>query len=141
MALLRRSRAVRTALTLVCAAGIFAALAVLYGTDVCGDGGFIPCPFHLLTGLDCPGCGGTRALWSLLHLRVADALGYNAALTLLFPALALYAAGLGASYSLYGKDAVTPKLPAALLWAVLAGLFLFGALRNIPAYPFSLLAA
>lgn len=28
---------------------------------------FGPCPFHALTGLYCPGCGGTRAVWYLLH--------------------------------------------------------------------------
>ena len=26
-----------------------------------------PCLFHLATGYDCPGCGGTRAIASLLH--------------------------------------------------------------------------
>ena len=25
------------------------------------------CLFHELTGLYCPGCGGTRAVWALLH--------------------------------------------------------------------------
>lgn len=33
----------------------------------------MPCIFHVLTGLYCPGCGGTRALESLLsgHLLVS----------------------------------------------------------------------
>ena len=26
-----------------------------------------PCLFHLVTGYYCPGCGGTRAIASLLH--------------------------------------------------------------------------
>lgn len=28
---------------------------------------FGPCLFHAMTGLYCPGCGGTRAVWYLLH--------------------------------------------------------------------------
>ena len=36
------------------------------------------CPVLALTGLQCPGCGGLRALNDLAHLRVADALSSNA---------------------------------------------------------------
>lgn len=28
---------------------------------------FLPCLFRAVTGLYCPGCGGTRAVWYLLH--------------------------------------------------------------------------
>ena len=35
------------------------------------------CVFHTLTGLDCPGCGSTRALHALLHGRVGEAFRYN----------------------------------------------------------------
>ena len=30
---------------------------------------FMPCLFHRVTGLYCPGCGGTRAVWALLSGR------------------------------------------------------------------------
>lgn len=35
------------------------------------------CPFKLLTGLDCPGCGFQRAMHALLHGDIAQAIGYN----------------------------------------------------------------
>lgn len=37
----------------------------------------MPCLFHLLTGLYCPGCGGTRALSYLLHGQVGRSVVYH----------------------------------------------------------------
>ena len=34
-----------------------------------GLGGYIPCLFHRLTGIECPGCGMTRAFVSLSHFQ------------------------------------------------------------------------
>lgn len=35
------------------------------------------CVFKALTGLDCPGCGATRAFHSALHGNMSEALRYN----------------------------------------------------------------
>lgn len=37
----------------------------------------VPCAFYRLTGFYCPGCGGTRALLSLLQGHVLQALWYH----------------------------------------------------------------
>ncbi|MFF7455172.1 DUF2752 domain-containing protein [Kitasatospora sp. NPDC008115] len=43
------------------------------------------CPFHKVTGLQCPGCGGTRMVYDLLHGDLAAAWHDNAALLLVLP--------------------------------------------------------
>ncbi len=45
------------------------------------------CLFHTLTGLNCPGCGGTRAAYQLLHGRLLLALRDNALFILALAAL------------------------------------------------------
>jgi hypothetical protein len=45
------------------------------------------CPTKLLTGLDCPMCGATRAVHSLLRGDVIGALDHNLLFVLLLPAL------------------------------------------------------
>lgn len=37
----------------------------------------IGCPLHFLTGINCPGCGMSRACLALLRLRFADAWHYH----------------------------------------------------------------
>ena len=36
-----------------------------------------PCLFHLITGLYCPGCGGTRAAVYLLHGQIWKSIQYH----------------------------------------------------------------
>lgn len=45
------------------------------------------CPFHLLTGWDCPACGNQRALHSLLHGNLQAAFAYNPFLIISVPYL------------------------------------------------------
>jgi hypothetical protein len=47
------------------------------------------CLFHRLTGLECPGCGMTRAFHALTHGHVDEALGFNLLSLPLFIALAV----------------------------------------------------
>ena len=46
---------------------------------------WLPCPFHALTGLECPGCGVTRMCLALLRLDFAGAWAANPGLLLLSP--------------------------------------------------------
>ena len=102
--------------------------------------GFFPlCPFHALTGLNCPGCGLTRGFNALFHGDFLNALHLNA----LIP---LYALIFG--YILLSLIFTTIRgrgLPWQFFkpWMVFGLLFIslaFGVLRNLPFYPFNLLA-
>ena len=56
---------------------VAAATVVLYRYDPARVRFYPVCVFHALTGLQCPGCGGTRAIHHLLHGDVAGAFRLN----------------------------------------------------------------
>ena len=97
--------------------------------------GFYPvCEFHRLTGLNCPGCGGTRALYALLHGHWAVALRDNALLVggLVFLAVR---GGWFAVRKFCGR-ASGEFIPARFLWLLLVTMVVFTVLRNLPALAF-----
>ena len=67
------------------AVGLLAGSGVLYTFSPTEHHFYPICVFHALTGWQCPGCGGTRALYQLLHLHVGEALHYNALVTVIAP--------------------------------------------------------
>lgn len=91
-----------------------------------------PCPFLYLTGFYCPGCGALRALHALLHLHWREAFALNPLVTVFAPVLVVYFATLP-------LRRMRP-LPAPVYYLTLGGILLFGILRNLKAYPFTLLA-
>ncbi len=102
--------------------------------------GFFPaCPFHALTGLNCPGCGLTRGFHALFEGDVLTALHYNLLIPLfavffgyLLVSMVLYAArGRGLSFQIFRPWMIYSFLVFALVFAVT---------RNLPFYPFDLLA-
>ena len=51
----------------------------------------IPCIFKLITGYDCPGCGITRCLFSLVKLNIKEAFYYNELVTIfIVPFIIIY---------------------------------------------------
>jgi hypothetical protein len=101
---------------------------------------FPKCIFHNLTGLYCPLCGTQRAVSSLLHGNILLALKDN----LLVIAAVFFGIFLFATFffkPLNRKNIYYRIIYSALfLKAVLYIFVAFTILRNIPAYPFTLLA-
>lgn len=84
------------------------------------------CPIRTVTGFDCPGCGGLRAVHELLHLRPAVALHSNPLLVLAVPV----GGWLAAAHAL--RTLGGPVIPS---WkpserTILGVLVAFGLLRN-----------
>ncbi len=105
--------------------------AFLLLVDPAAAGWMPPCPFHALTGLQCPGCGSLRAIHSLLHGHGAQALAYNPLTCIGLPFLAgwwLWHARRAAT----GRAPAAPFIRPALLWSIAAVVFLFGIYRNLP---------
>jgi hypothetical protein len=71
-------------------AGFAGGLAVVYKFPPTQYNFYPRCPFYACTHLLCPGCGGTRALYELLHGNLQGALHYNALLTALAPVVLLW---------------------------------------------------
>lgn len=66
------------------AAGV---LGCIYAVFVEAAGWALPCLFHSITGLACPGCGVTRMCLSIIHLDFEAAFLSNQMLFLLLPVL------------------------------------------------------
>jgi hypothetical protein len=96
---------------------------------------FPKCPFRFITGLQCPGCGSTRAFYQLLHFHPVAAFKLNPLFILTLPFLVYGFLG-------YTKSAVTGRpyrrvfIPAVYLWGWLSLMIFFWIFRNTPWYPF-----
>lgn len=106
-----------------------AVLLIGYGLFYNITGFGIPCMLHQMTGLECPGCGLTRAIAAVVRLDFSAAFGFN----LLWPLYAAYFLwGSIAMAVAYVKRGEVGYLPGqtwmhAVILAVVVG---YGLLRN-----------
>ena len=116
------------------AAGLVAATTVVAVRDPFRHHLTPPCPFHALTGLWCPFCGGTRAIWATVHGHFGLMMHANA----LLPVFALAAAWGWVTW--LGKATGWWRCPypstRAVAWAFAGLLITFTVLRNLPGLSF-----
>jgi hypothetical protein len=106
-------------------------LALLWWFDP-AKAGLPVCTFRAITGLDCPGCGATRATHELLHGRLAAAWHYNALWVLMLPVV-VYAAA-SEWRTLVGRRPLPGDLPRQpWFWiAMVVIAIVFFVVRNLP---------
>ena len=98
------------------------------------------CPFRTLTGFDCPGCGTLRGLHQLLHGNILAALDLNLVMVLMLPYLCI-SFFLILPFDSIGRRARLYYLPSKWIWGLLVAIIVFWVARNIPVYPFLILAS
>lgn len=98
----------------------------------------IPCPFQLLTGLNCPFCGTTRMAAALLQGDLAQAWAFNPPMLVVLPVVALLVGYMLLAWTAerLGWFRLPRPRPGARLQRVvpvifLAGMAVYGVLRNV----------
>ena len=100
---------------------------------------FPKCPVHFLTGLYCPGCGSQRSLHAFLNFQILEAFSRN-----LLVGVLIMASIFEILFYLLKIEKLRPtnflKTNRYVSIIVLYLVVLFTILRNIPFYPFNILA-
>jgi Protein of unknown function (DUF2752) len=119
--------------------GGIAGLVFLRALDPATSGIYPPCPVYYLTGWYCPGCGSLRAIHQLLEGNLRGAWAMNPLTVMLLPFLA-YGMASETFRLLRGKGLPQIFIPGAWIQVLCAVIIVFGIARNLPLYPFHLLA-
>ncbi len=88
---------------------------------------FPPCPFKVITGWDCPACGGLRMTHDLLHGDVAGAVADNVFVLVGLPLLVLW--------GLWRYKRAKPLFTWFTGATVLVALAAWTVVRNLPGFP------
>lgn len=118
-----------------CFAGAASYVLVTNPTDA-GANDISTCIVKLTTGLDCPGCGGTRAFYYLMTGNIPEAARHHAFAVFAAPFLVwLYVAW--AVKRVTGKQIPTPTIGPKVLGLFLGAWAVWMVLRNLPFAPFT----
>jgi len=120
-----------------CAAGAVGYTLVTDPTDSAPEA--VPsCLVKLTTGFDCPGCGGTRALWYVLHGDLPAAARHHLLFVFALPfVIYLYVAWAG--QRVFGWRVPQLRISPAMIGGFLTAWLIFTVARNLPWAPFTAL--
>lgn len=116
-------------------------ICLYYFYNETNSGWSIQCSFYRITGLQCPGCGGQRALHYLLHGEFLKALRSNAMFVVCLPFFIYLYIVLVEVYGLKKQRHLANFLFSSKFGIITLIVTLsFFILRNIPFIPFSYLS-
>lgn len=111
---------------------IFTIILIIMAILVLGFGIAIPCIFHELTGLYCPGCGATRAMIALSRGNIYQAIRYNSVIFIDIPAVI---AAIGILKLTKHNKKVEIGVNVVIVTLIVVSLT-YGLMRNIPAFDY-----
>lgn len=88
---------------------------------------FPACPFKLLTGWNCPACGGLRMTHDLLHANLSAAVVDNVFLLAGIPALL--------AWFVWRRSTGKPPVTRAAVVVVIVATIAWTVIRNMPGFP------
>jgi hypothetical protein len=91
------------------------------------DALFPPCPFKMLTGWNCPACGGLRMTHDLLHGHLGQAIVDNIYLLAGIPAVL--------AWILYRRQTGRPAATKSVFAVVIISAIAWTVARNMPGFP------
>jgi hypothetical protein len=94
------------------------------------------CTFKALTGLDCPGCGLTRAMHSVVTGHPGRALDHNILIALILP-LAVYTYFVWVSRTMFGWELPYVRVSKKVGYVIGPLILVFWVVRNLPWAPFN----
>ena len=124
------------------AIGVGTPMALLFLALVClYSGNTPPCVFYELTGLYCVGCGTGRSILSMLHGKFYAAFRFQPLLFIFLPLITYYSVKKYIAF-VFGRDVLPfPKIQSRFVGIfILAIIIAYWILRNLPFFPFNLLA-
>lgn len=106
--------------------------AVLFFFNPAETGVFPRCPFLMLTGYECPGCGSQRAIHALLHGDIIKAWDYNPLLVIAVPYIILgFIAELSFRRSRLMRTVRDRLYSGRAVWMVLTVIIIYWIGRNV----------
>lgn len=122
------SRRAKTLTALATGATVAGALAYVAVVDPHNRNSLFPvCPFKILTGWNCPACGGLRMTHDLLHANLSAAVVDN--VFLLFGIPALFA------WFIWRRSTGRVPITRAAVVVVIATTVAWTVIRNLPGFP------
>ena len=88
---------------------------------------FPPCMFKLLTGWNCPGCGGLRMTYDVLHGDLAAAVTDNVFALVALPLLLVWV--------VVRRRTGRPPFTPAVYWVIGVSVMAWTVVRNLPGFP------